>query len=151
MIFNKYDESVQENVNTDSISEEGMEALIEAFMYDDIARRPDGLREEAIESAEFQSLLETGKFKRKTLVRLNRNDDLERRIGMASIQMAKEKNDPLYEKLKKNRLKERELLNAIDKKYSHQALRVAKAAQVSFIKQKPKTGFIKPEQRTGTL
>ena len=149
MIFSR--ETGMESSNMESISEESMDSLVEAFIYDDISRRPDALREEAINSPEMEALLERGKFKKNTLVRLNRNDDLERRIGMAAIQMAKEHNDPLYEKLKKNRIKERELLNAIDKKYYRQATKAAKAAQVSFIKQKPKTGYVPATQKSGKL
>ena len=80
MIFSR--ETGMESSNMESISEESMDSLVEAFIYDDISRRPDALREEAINSPEMEALLERGKFKKNTLVRLNRNDDLERRIEL---------------------------------------------------------------------
>lgn len=108
--------------------------LIEAFCYDDILRMPEDQRKAFIESGEAQALVEKGMIGRKTLVKLSKSDDIERRIGMAAIQMAKEKNDPIYDQLIKNRIKERELLGKINNKYSNQALRVAKASQRDYLK-----------------
>ena len=87
-------------------------------------------------------LEQKGLVGRRTRVSLSKADDLERRIGMASIQMAKETNDILYTQLVKNRVKERALLAKIDKKYRNKALRIAKADQKEYLKTMP-IGIVK--------
>ncbi len=87
-----------------------------------------------VESAEVQELLEARKMSKKTFVRLGKNDDLTRRKHLASIIIAKEKNDPLFHQLALNRVKERKLRNAIFKKYENKADLVAKQSQKAHIK-----------------
>lgn len=127
------------NVNTDenidfSINQESVNELTESFLYDTVSRMDDESRREFIQSEACSVLVEAGKFKKNTIVRLNKTDDLSRRTTMAAIQLAKENNDPLYEKLALNRVKERELLGKINSKYEHKASRLAKIAQTDFIK-----------------
>ena len=71
---------------------------------------------------------------RRTLVRLSKKDDLARRVKMAAFQVAKEKKDPLWTKLVKNRVIERALIKKIVQKYSNMAVRVAKAGQRDYLK-----------------
>lgn len=119
------------------------EELLEAYIYDEISRLSDEKREEFVNSQEAQGMLEAGLISRKTLVRLSKNDDLERRIGMAAIQLSKESDDALYDQLIKVRIKERELLDKINAKYANKATRVAKIGQKDYLKNKMPVAFIR--------
>lgn len=117
--------------------------LLEAYIYDELSRLSDEKREEFVQSEYAQSMLESGLISRKTLVRLSKNDDLERRIGMAAIQLSKEHDDVLYDQLVKVRIKERELLEKINNKYANKATRVAKIGQKDYLKNKMPVAFIR--------
>jgi hypothetical protein len=108
-----------------------MGELLEAFYFDDHYSDSDEEKRELLESADV--LLEAKKISRKTIVRLNKNDDLTRRVSMASLQLAKDNNDTLWKKLVKNRINERKLLSAIRKKYSNKAQIVARKAQSMYV------------------
>lgn len=108
--------------------------LLEQFIYDEVSRMPDAERKAWLESDQCRLLQEKGIFRRNTLVKLSKTDDLDRRIGMAALKIAKDKNDPLFQKLAKNRIKERELLDAINAKYASQAERAAKVSQREWMK-----------------
>lgn len=119
------------------------EELLESYIYDEISRLSDEKRAEFVNSQEAQGMLEAGLISRKTLVRLSKNDDLERRIGMAAIQLSKESDDVLYDQLVKVRIKERELLDKINTKYANKATRVAKIGQKDYLKNKMPVAFIR--------
>lgn len=82
------------------------------------------------ESAEVQTLMEARKFAKSTYVRLNKNDDLNRRTHLAALVLAKEHNDALWKKLAQNRVRERQLRSAIFKKYINKAKLVARKSQI---------------------
>lgn len=86
-----------------------------------------------MESAEVQAMLEARKMSKKTFVRLNKNDDLTRRAHLASIILARNNKDPLFNQLALNRVKERKLRNMIFKKYESKAKIVAKKSQKQHI------------------
>lgn len=86
------------------------------------------------ESAEVQALVESRKLPKKTFVRLNKMDDLQRRSHLACLVIAKNKKDPLWTKLALNRVKERKLREAIYKKYGNKAAIVARKSQQVHIK-----------------
>ena len=52
---------------------------------------------------------------------------------MAALQIARDKNDPLWQKLVSNRVLERKLLASISKKYGAKAGIVAKVAQREYL------------------
>lgn len=104
-----------------------MDELLEAFFYDEFGSIPDNEKQAFIESADV--VLEKGKISRKTIVRLNKNDDLTRRTTMAALQLSKDANDNLWKALVGNRVKERKLLAAIKKKWGNKANAVARKAQ----------------------
>lgn len=108
-----------------------MDELQEAFFYDDHYSDSDAEKMELLENADV--LMEANKISRKTLVRLNKNDDLTRRTGMAALQLAKDNNDPLWKKLVKNRIMERKLLAAIKKKYANKAQVAARKGQKMYV------------------
>lgn len=117
-------------------SSDELQEIQEAFIYDEISRLPEEDRKTFCESEEAQALVEAGVLKKPTLVRLSKMDDLTRRIGMASLQMAKNNNDPLWNQLVKNREKEKDLLSKIKNKYSSKATKTAKMGQKDYIKSK---------------
>ena len=117
--------------------------LLESFIYDELSRNSDEKRQEFVNSEHAQAMVEAGLISRKTLVRLSKNDDLERRIGMAAIQLSKEANDSLYDQLIKVRIKERELLEKINNKYANKATRDAKIGQKDYLKNKMPVAFIR--------
>lgn len=119
------------------ITESFMQDYQENLFYLEASMMPEKVRTQLLESTEVKALIEKGLIGRKTMVKLSKLDDLERRTGMAGIQMAKENNDVLYDQLIKNRIKERKLLNAIDRKYASKASRVAKASQKTYIAANP--------------
>ena len=116
---------------------EDQDSLLESFMVDLISRLDDNARKVYLESEEFQALYEAGVVKHRTLVRLSKEDDLERRIHVAALQRAREKGDADWEALRKNRINERRLLNKIYAKYSMQVKRDAIQAQKRLIKITP--------------
>lgn len=89
---------------------------------------------ECCEPETANALLEARKMSKKTLVRLGKNDDLTRRINMGCLILAREKKDPLFNKLALNRVKERDLRKKIFKKYHNQAKRIALVSQRKHIK-----------------
>ena len=110
--------------------------LTEAFILDELSHLSDEKKEEFINSEEAKAMIEAGLISKKTLVRLSKTDDLNRRSTMAAFQMAKENDDPLWNMLVKNRIKERELKQKIVQKYSSKAARIAKTGQKEFLKNK---------------
>lgn len=119
------------------ITESFMQEYNEKVFFVEASMLSDSERSRLLQSPEVQAMQEKGLIGRHTMVKLSKVDDLERRTSMASIQMAKENNDPLYVQLINNRIKEKKLLNAIDKKYAGKATRVAKAAQKTYIQANP--------------
>jgi hypothetical protein len=117
--------------------------LLENYIYDELSRLPDERRKEVLESEEMKALEEARIISRKTLVRLSRQDDYARRVKMAALQLAKDNNDVLFDKLAKNRIKERELLDKIVTKYGTKASKVAKIGQKAYLKKKLPLAFFR--------
>lgn len=111
-----------------------MESLVEKFLYDDISRGSEEQIKAFCESVEAKALLEKGVFKKPTLVRLGKADDLKRREKLTAFELAKQNKDRLWTELVKNRAKEKKLIAAIMKKYGNKANKVAKIAQKDYIK-----------------
>lgn len=114
------------------------EALTETYLVDLISQMSDEQRKVYYESDEFQNLLEAGVAGRRSIVRMNKQDDLTRRVNLAAIQMAKEKGDPDWESLRKNRVNERRLLDKIYSKYANRVRRDAIQSQKNLIKLSPR-------------
>lgn len=135
------------NINTDE-SGEGYEAalesaglknpdeLLEAYFIDYISKLPNNQIKEICEGEVGDTLVEAGILRRKTLVRLSKDDDFERRTAMAAMQIARDKKDPLWDQLARNRVKEKDLLSKIKNKYGNAAEKAAKAGQKEFLKRK---------------
>lgn len=137
------------------ITEEQMQDVVDELksimLAEDIAYgMSDDERKAFLESEEFEVLTESKKFKKKTLVRLNRQDDLTRRADQAAIVIAGQKKDRLFDLLALNRQKERKLRQLIFKKYKVQALKAAKTSQRDYIKDANKAKLMKPSDLSST-
>ena len=130
-------------VCADPETEEGMDAIaaevegnMQAAALESVTYFEGG--EEAqkafTESTEVQALVEARKMSKKTFVRLNKGDDFTRRAHLASLILARNAKDPLFNKLALNRVKERQLRSMIFKKYESKAKIVAKKSQLQHIK-----------------
>lgn len=127
-------------------AEDFNEALLneydEMIITSEASRLPDEYLKEFCSVGGFGNvLMEAGKMRKKTLVRLGKNDDLTRRETMAALLLAKKAKDPLFDKLALNRVKEKELLGKIRKKYGHKAGKLAKQGQKDYIKNRMPKGF----------
>lgn len=118
--------------------------LMEQYIYDELSMLNDEDKQAFIESAECQALLEKGLINRRTLIRLNKNDDLSRRTKMAAFQLAKEHKDTLWTQLVKNRIKERMLIKKIAAKYATKARMSAKKGQRDYLKRAIGGKFVRP-------
>ena len=124
---------------------EGMDLapLEEAYIYDELSHLTDENKKAFLQSEECKAMEEKALIGRKTLVRLDKNDDLTRRTKMAAFEMAKQKGDVLWDKLALNRVKERDLISKIMKKYGSKAQRIARVGQREHLKKKMPTTFMR--------
>ena len=111
-----------------------MDQMTEAMILAELASFNEEQLNAFLESDLCQTLVEAGKMRKKTIVRLGAKDDLSRRETIAAMELARQHNDPLFEKLRINRIKERELLGKIRAKYGTKATKIAKANQKDYIK-----------------
>lgn len=117
------------------MSDERIQELVEMFLVDDLSRLNDTqLAEFCAPNGVGEALCEAKILGKKTLVRLSRQDDLDRRITMIAMNMAKENNDGNFDKLAANRVKEKELLAKIVGRWGMKAEKEAKIAQKEYIK-----------------
>ena len=104
------------------------------FIADEVAHLPEEkIKEFCQPGGVGEQLVKEAKMSRKTLVRLNKQDDLTRRTKMGALLLAKEKKDPLYDKLVKNRMMKRQIVDKIMQKYGHKGKQVAKQAQAEYL------------------
>ena len=129
------DESFDQEIDGSGIIDQ--DALMENMLVDEMNRMSDAEFEAYTESSEFNNLVEAGVLGRRSLVKMNRKDDLRRRIHLASIQMAREQGDADWEALRKNRINERRLLQKIYTKYQNRVRRNAMQSQKRLIKLTP--------------
>lgn len=108
--------------------------ILGMIIADEVSQLPDDKIQEFCQSGGVgEVLVSEGKLKKKTLVRLSMKDDVSRRTTMMAMQLAKQNKDPLFDKLALNRVKERELLGKIEKKYGVKAEKLAKQAQKEYL------------------
>lgn len=117
------------------------DSLFEAFLIDECSKFTDEQRQAFVESELAETLVQEGRMRRNTIVRIGQNDDLKRREVLASLDMAKETNDPEYAKYKKHRMEMKKSLAKIVKKFQFKAARVAKASQKDYIKNRMPKSF----------
>ena len=131
MIFTTgYEEVTLENTFSNVSESEILESLI----YDEISHLPEEKIEEFCKPGGVgEELVTEGKINKRTIVRLNKKDDLSRRKKLMVLKIAKEKNDPGYNRAVMYRQKEREEIAKLMQKYGNQAERLAKQAQNDYL------------------
>lgn len=112
--------------------------MIESAIVQQVEMMNDRERSEYLNSEEFQNLVEAGVVGRRAIVRMSRAADLDRRIHLLSLQMAKENGDADWEALRRNRIAERKLLDKIYKKYNNRVQQQATMSQKRLIKLSPR-------------
>ena len=135
------------NTKHESICEEvqNLDELQENYICAELYAATDATRKAFLESQDCKVMLERGLISKKTIIRLNKTDDLARRIKMATFQIAKEKNDPIWQKLVENRKRERMYIRQLQDKYKTGAIRSARVGQRDFLSQKMSAKFIRPD------
>lgn len=120
--------------------------VMELFILDEVSHLPsEKIQEFCKPGGVGEQLVMEGKFKKNTLIRLSKKDDLSRRETMLAMQMAKEANDPLWKKFVINTQRRNELKAKMKQKYSTKANRAAKVAQNEFIHGGPKNKGVLPK------
>lgn len=136
---------------TSSIEESGIlddedfdyDALDEACAVAFLSRQPDEIIQEFAKSAECEALITEGKISKKTIMRLNKNNDLTRRQTLAAYQEAKRRNDPLWLKFIKAKAAANKLKREILRKYGKKAEMIAKKSQRNFVSNKGTEATVK--------
>ena len=111
--------------------------VVEAFLIDDLTHNYSeaAIKEFCAEGGIGEALVEAKVLSSKrTLVRLSKESDLERRKVASAIMMAKSKNDPLYNKLIKYNMLRKQTRAKIVSKYGTKATKVAVQGQKEYIK-----------------
>lgn len=126
-----------------------MDAFNETCVFMELASLPEKDRIAVAESEEAAILESKGKISRKTIIRLNKKDDMERRTSAAAYQLAKDANDPLWTKLVKALNMKKMYKEKILKKYGVKAQRVAKQSQRDYLKH-PAAKLLKVSDLTKT-
>ena len=119
------------------------DALDEACAISYLSRQPDEIIQEFIQSEECEALINEGKISKKTIMRLNKNNDLTRRQTLAAYQRAKEKNDPNWLKFIKFKALANKYKHIIIEKYGRQTANIAKKSQRQFISGKGREAAVK--------
>lgn len=105
------------------------EALVEFFIADEYYHMSDADAKAFLESDELKALEESNVVRKRTLVRLSKQDDYTRRITLAACQKAKEANSPDWKKLRKAQAMRKMALANIVKRYGNSVKRDVVKAQ----------------------
>jgi hypothetical protein len=123
--------------NTAEDYEVDMNALIEAFLIDDLTHNygEDTIQEFCAPGGVGEALVEAKVLStQKTVNRISKKDDYTRRVVITCINMARQHKDPLYAKLVKYQLLRKQARKKIVEKYGSRAKKVALKAQREYIK-----------------
>ena len=138
-----YGQTVMESIEKMGNSD----AVLEAFLVDDIMRQDENKIKEFCESAEAQILVEKAVLKKPTLIRLDAASDLNRRTKIIAYMLAKEAGDPNFAKLKKYTALRKECIKKIMDKYGLKANKIANVAQKNYIKTAAKVSGSAKEEK----
>lgn len=111
-----------------------IDAIVESFLYDDIQRMTAEQIHSFLESDECIALQERQVLKKPTVMRLSKADDEKRRIKLICYQLAREANDPNWDKCVKYRALWKKHRAIIFDKYKNKATRLAQISQREYIK-----------------
>ena len=115
-----------------------MGALLESMFVDLVNHMDDEERVQYLESAEVKALIEGGAVNRRTIVRLSRTDDYNRRITLAAMQKAKESNSADWKRLKKAHMLKKQAIANIVRRYGNNVKRDVIKAQKAILKTNPR-------------
>ena len=121
-----------QNLATSTVDEEA--ELLELFLYDDLYRCDEQQIKEFVESDDCKALVEAKAFRKPMVIRLSKEADATRRTKIAAYRLAKQANDPLWNKFKLLTAKRKEIIAKIMKKYGNKGGKQAVKAQKAFIK-----------------
>lgn len=114
------------------------EGIADVLIADELQRcLSEAELKEFLESDECEALVEARVLNRRTIVRLNKKDDLRRRKRLVALQLAKNKKDPLVKLYAKVIKQKFSILDKIETKYGSLADREAKKAQKEYYKKVP--------------
>lgn len=141
IFFNEFD-SIDSD-DGDSVTEmANPQELEEMFLVEECSHFSDDQMKMFLESDLCETLVEAGKMRKRTIVRLSGQADLNRRNKLAAMALAKQAKDPLFTKLAKNRVMERALLGKIMQKYGNKGAKIAKRSQKDYIKHRMPKSFM---------
>ena len=113
-------------------------ALFESFFVDYVNHMDDEERKQYLESDEVNALVEAKAIGRRTIVRLSKQDDYNRRITLAAMQKAKEQNSTDWKRLKKAHMLKKLAIANIVKRYGNNVKRDVVKAQKAILKTNPR-------------
>ena len=129
-----YSAGIEETTLENTFSIVSKDEIMEALIYDEVSHLPQEKIEEFCKPGGVgDELVTEGKISKRTIVKLNKKDDLARRKKLMVLKIAKEKNDPGYHKAVMYRQKEKEELAKLMQKYGNKAERLAKQAQNEYL------------------
>ena len=108
--------------------------MLEMMIVDDVLRGDQKSIQEFCQSEACKILQEKQVLRKPTMMRLNKEDDKNRRIKLAVYALAKAAKDPDYKKLKMYIKGKKAMTAKLMKKYGNKAARVADIAQKNYIK-----------------
>ena len=111
-----------------------IDAVVEAFLYDDLQRMSSDQIKQFLESEQCVALQERQVLKKPTVMRLSKADDEKRRIKLICYQLARENKDPNWDKCVKYRALWKKHRGIIFDKYKNRATRLAQISQKEYIK-----------------
>lgn len=125
----------------DDTQESGVQdaaALFESVFVDYVNHMDDEERKQYLESEEVRALEEAKVIGRRTIVRLSKQDDYNRRITLAAMQKAKEQNSADWKRLKKAHMLKKLAIANIVKRYGNNVKRDVVKAQKAILKTNPR-------------
>ena len=109
--------------------------IFEMLLVEELLRGSSDQIHAFLESPEATVLIgEKAVLRKPTLIRLSKIDDQKRRTKLMAYQLAKESNDPSWNKLKKCLVMKKQLIRKIMAKFGPKATRLSKLSQKAYIK-----------------
>ena len=138
MLFeNLFNETVQQEETLQDLLGDDTAVAETCFIVDEVSHLdPAKIREFCKEGGVGEALVNEGKISRKTIVRLNKADDLHRRAQIGAMLAARNAHDPKYTKYMKYKALCRDLKAEILQKYATKGEKIAKQSQREFLTRK---------------
>ena len=138
MLFdNIFNDTVQQEETLQELLGDDTAVAETCFIVDEVSHLdPAKIREFCKEGGIGEALVNEGKISRKTIVRLNKADDLHRRAQIGAMLAARNAKDPKYTKYMKYKALCRDLKAEILQKYATKGEKIAKQSQREFLTRK---------------